>query len=82
MTPGGNQSMLRGDGVVRVHWVLGTDLLRAVCHCGAERLFEDPVELWAWVLAHPDGHGGGTGPGASPGDEEPAVPRKPAPALG
>jgi hypothetical protein len=48
--------MLSGEGIVRVHWVLGTDRLRAVCHCGAERLFEDPVELWEWVLDHPEGH--------------------------
>jgi hypothetical protein len=47
---------LTGDRVFRVHWVLGTDRLRAVCHCSAEREFEDPVELWAWLLDHPDGH--------------------------
>ncbi|MBI0384396.1 hypothetical protein JBE27_51110, partial [Streptomyces albiflaviniger] len=27
-----------------------------VCHCGAERTAEDPVELWQWMLAHPSGH--------------------------
>ncbi|WP_181383442.1 hypothetical protein [Streptomyces sp. NWU339] len=43
-------------GVYRIHWVLGTDRLLAVCHCGAEREFEDPVELWDWLLAHPEGH--------------------------
>jgi hypothetical protein len=48
--------MLTGDRVYRIHWVLGTDRLRAVCHCTAEREFEDPVELWEWLLAHPDGH--------------------------
>jgi hypothetical protein len=48
--------MLTGDRVYRIHWVLGTDRLRAVCHCGAEREFEDPVELWEWLLAHPEGH--------------------------
>ena len=57
MTPEGNRSMLRGQKVVRIHWVLGTDLLRAVCHCEAEALFDDPVVLWDWVLAHPEGHG-------------------------
>lgn len=77
--------MLGGAGVVRVHWVLGTDLLRAVCHCRAERLFDDPVELWAWVVAHPDGHGGTGGSGAlgaPPGHETPAGPREAVPVLG
>jgi hypothetical protein len=48
--------MLTGDRVYRIHWVLGTDRLCAVCHCGAEREFDDPVELWEWLLAHPEGH--------------------------
>lgn len=48
--------VLTGSRVYRIHWVLGTDRLRAVCHCGAERIFEGPVELWEWLLAHPDGH--------------------------
>ncbi len=48
--------VLAGPRVYRIHWVLGTDQLRAVCHCGAERIFEEPVELWEWLLAHPDGH--------------------------
>ncbi|CAM02099.1 hypothetical protein A8924_3212 [Saccharopolyspora erythraea NRRL 2338] len=52
----GAAPVLGGDRVYRIHWVLGTDRLRAVCHCGAERIFEDPVELWEWLLAHPDGH--------------------------
>jgi hypothetical protein len=47
---------LTGGDVYRIHWVLGTDRLLAVCHCGAEREFEDPVEVWDWLLAHPDGH--------------------------
>lgn len=51
--------VLTGSRVYRIHWVLGTDRLRAVCHCGAERVFEEPVELWEWLLAHPDGHDGG-----------------------
>ena len=37
--------VLRGRRVHRIHWVLGTDLLCAVCHCGAEQLFDDPVVL-------------------------------------
>lgn len=48
--------MLTGDRVYRIHWVLGTDRLRAVCHCAAEREFDDPVALWDWLLAHPEGH--------------------------
>jgi hypothetical protein len=47
---------LTGGEVYRIHWLLGTDRLLAVCHCGAEREFEDPVELWDWLLAHPEGH--------------------------
>ncbi|MFR9801470.1 hypothetical protein ACL02T_04090 [Pseudonocardia sp. RS010] len=66
--------VLGGDRVYRIHWVLGTDRLRAVCHCGSERIFEDPVELWEWLLAHPDGHEP-TDTGAGP-----APTREPAPA--
>ncbi|MGQ4513023.1 hypothetical protein [Streptomyces sp. DW26H14] len=40
-------------GVFRIHWVPGTDRLLAVCFCGAERVFEDPVEVWDWLLSHP-----------------------------
>ncbi len=50
------RSMLSGDRVNRIHWIPGTDQLRAVCHCSAERDFEDPVQLWEWLLSHPDGH--------------------------
>lgn len=63
-----NLPMLTGDRVYRIHWVLGTDRLRAVCHCSAEREFDDPVELWEWLLAHPDGH-----------DQQAATPDPPAP---
>ncbi|WP_329792363.1 hypothetical protein V1227_10765 [Lentzea sp. DG1S-22] len=45
-----------GNRVFRIHWVPGTDRLHAVCHCAAEREFEDPVELWEWLLGHPVGH--------------------------
>ena len=48
--------VLDGNRVYRIHWVLGTDQLRAVCHCGSERIFDDPVQLWEWLLGHPDGH--------------------------
>ncbi|MDT0612156.1 hypothetical protein [Streptomyces lancefieldiae] len=49
-------AVLSGDSVFRIHWILGTDRLLAVCHCGAEREFEDPVLLWDWLLGHPDDH--------------------------
>ncbi|BCJ57543.1 hypothetical protein [Micromonospora endophytica] len=49
-------SMLTGDRIYRIHWLPGTDTLRGRCHCGAERTAEEPVELWEWLLAHPDGH--------------------------
>ncbi|MFI9583536.1 hypothetical protein ACIHCQ_17200 [Streptomyces sp. NPDC052236] len=40
--------------VYRIDWVPGTDTLHGICHCGAERSAQDPVELWEWMLAHPD----------------------------
>ncbi|WP_329457422.1 hypothetical protein [Streptomyces sp. NBC_01497] len=43
-----------GGSVFRVHWVPGTDRLHGVCFCGAARDFEDPVDLWDWLLAHPE----------------------------
>ena len=49
-------AVLSGDRVYRVHWRLGTDRLVGVCHCGAEHESEDPIELWEWLLGHPDGH--------------------------
>jgi len=42
--------------VYRVSWRPGADQLLGTCHCGAEHLAEDPIELWAWLLDHPDGH--------------------------
>ncbi len=48
--------MLPGERVNRVYWLPGTDLLLAVCHCTAERDFDDPVRLWDWLLAHPLDH--------------------------
>ncbi|MFI0814906.1 hypothetical protein ACH4TX_05725 [Streptomyces sp. NPDC021098] len=42
--------------VYRIDWLPGTDVLHGVCHCGAERTAQDPVELWQWMLAHPEGH--------------------------
>ncbi|HEY0803768.1 MAG TPA: hypothetical protein VGD84_01840 [Pseudonocardiaceae bacterium] len=68
-----NRPALSGDRVYRIHWLLGTDRLRAVCHCTAEREFEDPVEVWEWLLAHPAGHHqSAPEPAASP--VRPAVP--------
>jgi hypothetical protein len=67
--------MLTGEQVYRVHWVLGTDLLLGVCHCGAEFQADDPVLLWDWLLAHPDGHGHVDSVVRQP--VEPSVPRRP-----
>ncbi|QUH02115.1 hypothetical protein HUO13_16115 [Saccharopolyspora erythraea] len=70
----GAPPVLGGERVYRIHWVLGTDRLRAVCHCGAERVFEDPVELWEWLLAHPDGHRADEGDPAEPAQLPPREP--------
>ncbi|HST80213.1 MAG TPA: hypothetical protein VLL08_00590 [Kineosporiaceae bacterium] len=53
--------------VFRVFWIPGTDFLRATCHCTAERIFDDPIELWTWLLEHPRGHDIG-GPAQTPPD--------------
>jgi hypothetical protein len=42
------------ESVYRIHWVPGTDQLHGVCFCGAQRRFEGPVELWDWLVSHPD----------------------------
>jgi hypothetical protein len=42
--------------VFRVLWRPGTDELVGQCHCGAEHIAQDPIEMWEWLLAHPDGH--------------------------
>ncbi|GLW06981.1 hypothetical protein Misp01_21110 [Microtetraspora sp. NBRC 13810] len=49
---------MSGSGTFRVIWEPGSDLLVGVCHCEAEGRAEDPVEIWRWLLAHPD-HGTG-----------------------
>ncbi len=49
-------AMLTGDAVYRVVWVPGTDRLRGWCWCGTSYEAEGPVELWQWLLAHPDNH--------------------------
>jgi len=43
-------------GLYRIRWIPGSDTLFGVCHCGAERTAEEPVRLWDWLLAHPEGH--------------------------
>ncbi|MFJ8825069.1 hypothetical protein ACIREE_25220 [Streptomyces sp. NPDC102467] len=40
--------------VFRVEWLPGTDVLSGRCHCGALHSGQDPVEMWEWMLAHPD----------------------------
>ncbi|GAA0412365.1 hypothetical protein GCM10009530_76130 [Microbispora corallina] len=52
----GDPGTAGGRAVYRIHWAPGTDNLRAVCFCGAEEEFEDPVALWDWLLGHPEGH--------------------------
>jgi hypothetical protein len=42
--------------VYRIAWRPGTDQLVGHCHCGAEHIGEDPIEMWTWLLGHPDGH--------------------------
>jgi hypothetical protein len=42
--------------IYRVDWLPGTDLLHGTCHCGAEHTAQDPIEMWEWMLAHPEGH--------------------------
>lgn len=49
--------MLDGHHVFRVVSQLNTDLLVGHCWCGAARSADDPIELWTWLLAHPDTHG-------------------------
>ncbi|MFF3411930.1 hypothetical protein ACFYW8_38415 [Streptomyces sp. NPDC002742] len=42
--------------IYRVDWLPGTDVLHGTCHCGAEHTAQDPVAMWEWMLAHPEGH--------------------------
>lgn len=48
--------VLQGGRVMRVVCVLGSDQLHGFCWCGAIRVAEDPIEMWDWLIAHPDGH--------------------------
>ncbi|MFV0131940.1 hypothetical protein ACLGIH_01490 [Streptomyces sp. HMX87] len=69
---------LSGENVNRIHWMPGTDRLLAVCHCGARREFEAPVELWDWLLRHPEGHDPGPVPQAAPASTPRPRPANPA----
>lgn len=42
------------SGRLRVEWSPGSDTLTGICHCGAHHTAEDPLEIWTWLLAHPD----------------------------
>jgi hypothetical protein len=56
--------MLPGQTVLRVVWLPGSDTLRGYCWCGAEQDAEDPVQLWEWLLGHPDHYHRDRGAGA------------------
>ncbi|WP_395107915.1 hypothetical protein [Actinomadura sp. SCN-SB] len=45
-----------GRAVMRVVWLPGSDLLEGTCHCGASYVADGPLDVWAWLLGHPDGH--------------------------
>jgi hypothetical protein len=45
-----------GKNTYTITWVPGQDRMVGVCHCGARRVGEDPVELWMWLLGHPVEH--------------------------
>ncbi|SFL42964.1 hypothetical protein [Geodermatophilus ruber] len=53
------REVLAGDKVLRINWLPGSDRLRGRCHCGAEAEGEDPIEMWEWLLAHPNHPEGG-----------------------
>lgn len=53
--------MLTGRTVYRVVWKLETDVLVGYCWCGVPHEATDPIELWEWLLAHPDTHDGDAG---------------------
>jgi hypothetical protein len=67
------REVLEGERVLRVNWLPGSDRLRGRCHCGAEAEAEDPVEMWEWLLAHPDHPAGGP-----PEPPQQVLPRPPA----
>lgn len=65
-------AMLPGSAVYRVVWVPGADRLRGYCWCGTSHEADGPVELWEWLLAHPDTHRDDL---TSPGSPDPAAER-------
>lgn len=42
--------------IYRIDWLPGTDILHGTCHCGREHSSQDPIEMWEWMLSHPQGH--------------------------
>lgn len=48
------------ETIFTVEWLPGTDKLLGICHCDARKESEDPIELWDWLLGHPEGHTNGT----------------------
>jgi hypothetical protein len=42
--------------IYRIAWLPGTAVLHGTCHCGREHNSQDPIEMWEWMLAHPQGH--------------------------
>lgn len=48
--------MLHGPNVVRIEWLPGSDTLVGTCHCSAQHEAQDPIAMWTWLLAHPEGH--------------------------
>jgi hypothetical protein len=63
------RAVIDGPGVLRVEWVPGSDRLRGRCHCGAQIEAEDPIEIWDWLLGHPD-HPDRVGEGDQPAPAE------------
>ena len=47
--------------IYRIVWSPGSDRLHGTCHCGAEHVADDPVQMWEWLLAHPDHEAVGIG---------------------
>jgi hypothetical protein len=60
--------------IYRIDWLPGTDVLHGTCHCGAERSAEDPIEMWEWMLGHPEGHTP-RGPNVPNGPRDPNAPQ-------
>lgn len=50
------QDRTRSGTIFTVEWLPGTDELRGICYCDAELQAEDPIDLWEWLIGHPEGH--------------------------